>query len=51
MSALSWLEVLLFAVVFVGSICWHLGYHLGRGDEKARAASMRRHPSNGGRWR
>jgi hypothetical protein len=48
MTTLSWLEAMLFAVVFVGTVCAHVGYRLGRDDERARRESMRRHPSNGG---
>lgn len=49
MTTLSWLELLIFAVVVVGALMYHFGHAIGREqqliDARARQASMRRHPS------
>jgi hypothetical protein len=51
LSDLSWLLILLFSTIFVGSCMYHFGHAIGREqqkiDDKARRASMHRHPSNG----
>jgi hypothetical protein len=50
MTTLSWLELLLFAIVIVGALMYNFGHAIGREQQKidveARRASMRRHPSN-----
>lgn len=50
MNTLSWLEILLFAVVFVGTCCYWFGHSMGllqaQKDVVGRLAAMRRHPSN-----
>jgi hypothetical protein len=50
MSTLSWLELLIVLTVTVGTLMYHFGHGIGREQQKidmaARAASMRRHPSN-----
>jgi hypothetical protein len=49
MSTLSWMEILLFVSVIVGTGFYYLGHAMGREQQKhdheARLASMRNHPS------
>ena len=49
MDTLSWLEILLFTCVFVGTIFYYFGHAMGREQQKndsaMRQASMRNHPS------
>lgn len=50
MNTLSWLEIMLFLSVFVGTLAYHFGFAMGKTseeiDQEERLASMRRHPSN-----
>lgn len=49
MNTLSWLEILLFLSIFIGTIAYHFGHAMGKASEEInqeeRLASMRRHPS------
>ncbi len=50
MSTISWLELLIFLTVTVGTLMYYFGRGIGIEQQKinveARRASMRRHPSN-----
>ena len=45
----AWIEIAALLLIGVAALAYHLGASVGRAQEKARGAAMRRHPSNGGR--